>query len=67
MVALQTVPEGWIGVVEQARILKMHPESLRRKMRYGELPNGSYQMFGRSLFFNPEKISGGAAMDNDAS
>ena len=57
MAALQAVPEGWVGVVEQARRIGMHPESLRRKMRYGELPEGSYRRIGKYLFFNPEVVS----------
>ena len=65
MVTLPKVPEGWVGVVEQARNMGIHPESLRRKMRYGELPEGSYQMVGRCLFFNPQEIPGVDSTDHD--
>ena len=50
---VQGIPEGWLGAVEQARILGMHPDSLLRKLRYGELPEGSYRRVGRAWFFNP--------------
>lgn len=57
MVIAKGVPEGWLGLVDQARLLGIHPESLLRRKRFGQLPPESYRKVGRSLFFNPQKIS----------
>ena len=67
MVAQQMIPKGWVDLVEAARLLGIHPESLLRRKRYGELPASSYTKVGRSLFFNPGEISGVDTTDHDAS
>ena len=65
MVAQKMIPKGWVDLVQAAQLLNIHPESLLRRKRYGELPPGSYVKVGRSLFFNPQEIPGAVSTDHD--
>ena len=67
MTTLPAIPPGWLGTIEQARELQMHPESLLRKRRFGELPTESYTRIGKDWFFNPEALREMVAADHDAS
>ena len=55
--AMDKVPGGWLRVVEQARVLGVHPDTLLRLRRQGLLPKGSYKQAGRVWFFNPDTLS----------
>jgi hypothetical protein len=47
-----------VRLVPAARYLGVHPESLKRKHYYGELPEGACAKEGRVLWFNLEVLKG---------
>ena len=53
----------WLRLVPMARILDVHPDTLGRKWRYGELPDGAVKREGKTLLFNRpmlENVKNGA-------
>ncbi|MCK5006699.1 MAG: helix-turn-helix domain-containing protein [Spirochaetales bacterium] len=47
------IPEGCIDNAEAAKILGVHPQTLRNWVRKGEVP---FVRSGRNVFFRPEKL-----------
>ena len=56
MATVVELGEDWITLVPAARMLSIHPESLRRKWLYGELPEGACRKLGRVLYFDSARI-----------
>lgn len=56
MATVVEMDENWITLVPAARLLAIHPESLRRKWLYGELPEGVCRKLGRVLYFDSARI-----------
>ena len=56
MVAPEVKMTNGVRLVEAAEFLGIHPESLKRKQNYGELPDGACQKVGRILLFNLELL-----------
>jgi hypothetical protein len=51
MVSEVGLGDGWLKLPEAAKVAGVHPESLRRRWRYGGLPEGSVVRLGGTLFF----------------
>lgn len=56
MTTQASLSRNWQPLAPSAKVIGIHPESLRRKYRYGELPDGSVQKVGRILYFDIEKL-----------
>jgi hypothetical protein len=46
----------WLPLPAAARYVALHPESLRRKMRFGELPDGATVKLGNLLLFDRKAL-----------
>lgn len=44
-----TAPSGYLDMVEFARLLKIHPQSVRRLVKHGAIP-GVHLVHGKYLF-----------------